>query len=79
MDGGIWRSRRRRLLPHGKYGPDRVPHCHRNRFWTHTRPHMTSEENQGKIDNEIVDNKKAQEIFNDIENLKNKLEDISLD
>ena len=37
------------------------------------------EENQGKIDNEIVDNKKAQEIFNDIENLKNKLEDISLD
>ena len=36
------------------------------------------EENQGKIDNEIVDNKKAQEIFNDIENLKNKLEDISL-
>ena len=36
------------------------------------------EENQGKIDNEISDNKKAQEIFNDIENLKNKLEDISL-
>tara|TARA_R110002096_G_scaffold55336_1_gene142134 strand:+ start:602 stop:778 length:177 start_codon:yes stop_codon:yes gene_type:complete len=36
------------------------------------------EENQGKVDNEITDNKKAQEIFNDIENLKNKLEDISL-
>ena len=49
MDGGIWRSRRRRLLPHGKYGPDRVPLCHRNRIWTHARPHMTSEENQGKI------------------------------
>ena len=36
------------------------------------------EENQGKVDNEITDNKKAQEIFQDIENLKNKLEDISL-
>ena len=36
------------------------------------------EDNQGKVDNEITDNKKAQEIFNDIENLKNKLEDISL-
>ena len=37
------------------------------------------EENQIKIDNEITDNKKAKEIFQDIENLKNKLEDISLD
>ena len=36
------------------------------------------EENQIRIDNEITDNKKAQEIFQDIENLKNKLEDISL-
>ncbi len=36
------------------------------------------EENQNKVDNEITDNKKAQEIFQDIENLKNKLEDISL-
>ena len=36
------------------------------------------EENQIRIDNEIKDNKKAQEIFQDIENLKNKLEDISL-
>ena len=36
------------------------------------------EENQIRIDNEINDNKKAKEIFQDIENLKNKLEDISL-
>ena len=36
------------------------------------------EENQIRIDNEITNNKKAQEIFQDIENLKNKLEDISL-
>ena len=36
------------------------------------------EENQIRIDNEITDNKKAKEIFQDIENLKNKLEDISL-
>ena len=36
------------------------------------------EENQIRIDNEIKDNKKAKEIFQDIENLKNKLEDISL-
>ena len=36
------------------------------------------EENQIRIDNEITDNKKAQEIFQDLENLKNKLEDISL-
>jgi len=35
------------------------------------------EENQIRIDNEITDNKKAQEIFQDIENLKNKLEDIN--
>ncbi len=34
------------------------------------------DDNQIKIDNEISDNKKAREIFDDIESLKNKLEEL---
>ena len=32
------------------------------------------DDNQNKIDNEISDDKKAKDIFQDIEDLKNKLE-----
>jgi len=35
------------------------------------------DDNQNKIDNEISDDKKAKDIFQDIEDLKNKLEQLT--